>query len=91
MTEKSIGLEGLSPPMALSIAIIWLSISANRSPQSSIKTEKVSVFEGLSPPMALSIAIIWLSISANRSLNPTNHTHKFNIAYLTLSVSIVIF
>jgi hypothetical protein len=31
ITEKSIGLEGLSPPMALSLAIIWLTISANRS------------------------------------------------------------
>src|SRR5580692_3019683 len=31
ITEKSIGLEGLSPPMALSLAIIWLTISAHRS------------------------------------------------------------
>ena len=31
ITGKSIGLEGLSPPMALSLAIIWLTISANRS------------------------------------------------------------
>jgi hypothetical protein len=31
ITEKSIGLEGLSPPMALSLAIIWLTISADRS------------------------------------------------------------
>jgi hypothetical protein len=30
ITEKSVGLEGLSPPMALSLAI-WLTISANRS------------------------------------------------------------
>ena len=30
ITEKSVSLEGLSPPMALSLAI-WLTISANRS------------------------------------------------------------
>jgi hypothetical protein len=59
--RKKYRFEGLSPPMALSLAIIWLTIKH--------QTEKGIGLEGLSPPMALSLAIIWLTISANRNLN----------------------
>jgi hypothetical protein len=43
--KKSIGLEGLSPPIALSLAIIWLTISANRSLKQASKPKKVSVLK----------------------------------------------
>ena len=55
ITEKSIGLEGLSPPMALSLAIIWLTISANRSlnqassKQFVMSTQAYAIFEMRSP------------------------------------------
>jgi hypothetical protein len=43
--KKSIGLEGLSPPIALSLAIIWLTISANRSLNQASKPKKLSVLK----------------------------------------------